>query len=420
MFDKASINKRIWVNTFAQIGSKFFSILLSLLTVSLLTRHLGTEGYGNFVLVFTYLSFFAVLSDVGFNQIIVREFSSKKNSAVAKASFLNFKIILNALSILLPLFALAIFPYSDFVKIAILIGALATGAGNMVSYGSSILQSQLRLDLLALLELLIKVVSVALIYWFTRIQGELYSMIGAILIGNSLGLCISYLLVRKQINFRFYLDLSLVKRLLKLGFPVGMSSFLALLYFKVDTLLLSIIRSPEEVGIYSLSYKILENVLMLWGLYMASIYPLWVRYFSKNDHLAYKNLLKSALIVLGIFSVVVIFVGQIFTPLIMSTLGGNEFFLSEAPFKILLWTVPFLFLNNIFYNMALSFGKTKYLIYPLLLSLVISILLNLYAIPKYGYIGASVTTVITEIFISLSYIFIFWRYFEIETSKYVK
>lgn len=420
MFDNSDFNKRIWINTLVQIGSKLFSILLSLLTVGLLTRQLGTEGYGSFVLVFTYLSFFAVLADIGLNQVIVRVFSSEKNSIATMASFLNFKLILNAISIFLPLLALPIFPYSDSIKIAILIGTLAVATGNMVSYSSSILQSQLRLDLLALLELLIKAVTVGLIYWFTRIQGGLYSMVGAILIGNSIGLCVSYVLVRKQINFKLYLDISLVKRLLKLGIPVGISSFLALLYFKVDTILLSIIKSPDDVGIYSLSYKVLENVLMLWGLYMASIYPLWVRYYSKNAYSAYKKLLRNVLTVLVVFSVIVIFVGHNFTSLIMSIFGGNKFFLSERPFQILLLSTPFLFLNNIFYNMILSFGKTKYLIYPLLLCLGINILLNLYAIPMHGYIGASVTTVITEIFISLSYIFIFWRYFKLEISKYVK
>src|SRR5260221_5496156 len=98
--------RKIFVNTFTQFGSKVISVLLSLLSVSLLTRYLGTEGYGNFTLVFTYISFFSVLSDIGFNQIVVREFASdKEKSMLIKASFLNLKLILTVLSIVFPIIA---------------------------------------------------------------------------------------------------------------------------------------------------------------------------------------------------------------------------------------------------------------------------------------------------------------------------
>jgi len=417
MFDKINVGNRILVNTFFQFFSKFFSVFLSLLTVFLLTRHLGTEGYGSFALVFTYLSFFAVFSDMGFNQVIVREFSQGDvKSPSVKASLFNLKLLLNIISIFLPLVVLPLFPYSYSLKLAVVVGAFAVGVGNLASYGSSILQAQLRLDFVAALDLLIKFVTVFAIYCLTRIQAGLYPMIGAVLIGNFVGLCISYLLVKKKINFSFYLDFSLAKKIMRLGIPVGISSFLALLYFKVDTLMLSLMRSPVEVGIYSLSYKILENILMLWGLYMASVYPLWSRYFHNNKYSDYRHLLKSTYVALSVLSVVVIFMGYNFTPLIMDTLGGSSFSSSAGPFRILLWAVPLFFLNNIFYNVILSFGKTKYLIHPFLLCLTINVLLNIYSIPRYGYIGTSVTTVITELLISISYLVILFRNFKQEAS----
>ncbi|OGG11078.1 hypothetical protein A2Z00_01700 [Candidatus Gottesmanbacteria bacterium RBG_13_45_10] len=416
-----SIYKRIALNTFAQFGSRGVSVLLSLLSVSLLTRYLGTEGYGNFTLVFTYISFFAVLSDIGFNQIVVREFASDKEKPVlVKASFFNLKLILNVLSIVFPIIVLFLFPYSNYLKTAIIIGVFAVAVGNMVSYGTSILQSQLSLDLVAYLDILMKFVTVIMVFWFTRIHLNLYFIIGTVFIGNLTGLIAAFLFVRKYLAFRFYLDIHLVKKLLKLGIPVGISAFLALLYFKVDTIMLSLMRSPAEVGIYGLSYKLLENILMLWGLYMASIFPLWSKYFTHSDYQKYKRLLRDTLIVLFGLSLITIFCGYAFTPFIMRILGGSKFFSSMQPFKILILATPFFFLNSIFFYIILSFGKTKYLILPLVVSLAINILINLYAIPRYGYIGTSYTTVITEICTSLFYVVIFIRNLKKETSLYIK
>jgi O-antigen/teichoic acid export membrane protein len=409
--------RKIVVNTFAQFGSKGASVLLSLLSVSLLTRYLGREGYGDFTLVFTYISLFAVLSDIGFNQMVIREFARNEQKSLAiKASFLNLKLILNALAILLPIIVLPFFPYSNYLKTAIIIGSFAVATGNMVSYGTSILQSQLKLDLVALLDLIMKVVTVIAIIWFTQIHLNFYYIIGTVFIGNLAGLVSAFLFVRKHLAFRFFLDMDLVKRIIKLGIPVGISSFLAVLYFKVDTLMLSMMRSSADVGIYGLSFKLLDNILMLWALYMASIFPLWSKFFAHSDHAKYKSLLKNTLFVLVGLSAIIIFCGYAFTPLIMRILGGSKFFASMLPFKILLIAVPLFFLNNIFYNMILSFGKTKYLIQPLILSLVVNIVLNFYAIPRYGYIGTSVTTVLTELLTSVTYCYILYTKFKAESS----
>lgn len=217
MFYKKNINNRIFTNTFFQFGSKFFSVLLAIITVSLLTRYLGTEGYGNFTLVFTFLSFFAVISDFGFNQIIVREFAhEKEKSDNVKATYFNIKLILNTLSIVLPLLVLPLFPYSVSLKIAIIIGIFAVTTGSIVSYGSAILQSRLRLDLVAFIDLLMKFITVLVIYFFTKIQASLFHMVGAVFIGNSIGLFVSYFFVYKDVKFKIFIDISLTKKLLKL------------------------------------------------------------------------------------------------------------------------------------------------------------------------------------------------------------
>lgn len=413
----SKLHKTIAVNTVVQFGSKGISVLLSLLSVSLLTRYLGTEGYGNFTLVFTYVSLFAVLSDIGFNQMVIREFASDQAKSLAiKASYLNFKLILNALAIVLPIIVLPLFPYSGELKTAIIIGSLAVAVGNMVSYGTSILQSQLRLDLVAFLDLLMKAVTVIAIIWFTRFQLNFYFIIGTVFIGNLAGCISAFLFVRKHLVFRLSLDMDLVKKILKFGIPVGISSFLAVLYFKVDTLMLSMMRSPSEVGIYGLSFKLLDNIIMVWSLYMASVFPLWSRFFAGLEHAKYKRLLRDTLLVLTGLSALIIFCGYALAPWIMQLFGGEEFLASILPFRILLIAVPLFFLNNVFYNMIVSFGKTKYLIQPLILSLAVNIVLNLYAIPRYGYIGTSVTTVVTELLTSVVYLYILRAKFKEESS----
>jgi O-antigen/teichoic acid export membrane protein len=407
------ITRKIIFNTISQFGSKVVSVLLSLLSVSLLTRYLGEAGYGNYTLVFTYLTFFGLIADVGFNVTLVREFSSHKNlEPKIKATFFNIKLILILLSIILPIVVLVFFPYSPFLKTAIIVGAITVAVGNMISYGTSILQSDLRLDRVALIDLITKLVTVLATIYFIYTKSSLYNIIGAIFIGNIVGLATTFYSVREYIVFLPYIDLSLCKKLYKIAIPLGITSILSLIYFKIDTIFLSLWKTPVDVGVYGLAYNILENILMLWGLFMANIFPLLSKYFAEANAILYKSLLKKTFISLVCMSVIIIFFGNIFDYLIMRILGGSKFFSSMMPFKILLWSVPFFFLNNVFYNVIISFGKTKHLIPPLIISFVINIILNVYAIPKYGYIGASYTTVITEIITSVTYGIILYAKFQ--------
>lgn len=414
------ILRKIIVNTFTQFGSKGISVLLSLLSVSLMTRYLGTDGYGNFTLVFTYLSFFSLIADIGFNTTLVREFSRQKSISLSvKATFLNLKLIFVALSFALALLVLVFSPYSTYLKTAIVIGTVAVALSNMISYGTSILQSKLRLDLVAFVDVITKVVTVIAVIFFVNTGASLYYIIGAVLIGNLIGLITTFYYIRDYLVLRAQIDQKVIQKLFKIAIPLGITSALSLLYFKIDTVLLSVMKSSADVGIYGLAYNVLENILMLWALFMASVFPLLSQFHGQENYLKYKDLLKKTLLLLVIISAGFILFGNIFDYPIMRILGGSKFFASMQPFKILLYSVPFFFLNNVFYNVIVTFGRTKYLIPPLLLAVIVNLALNFYAIPRYGYIGASVTTVITEICTSLFYAMIFIHNFKKETSLYI-
>lgn len=410
---KTSVSNRIIINTITQILSKVFAVGLSIISVALLARYLGAEKYGWFTLVFTYVSFFTTLADVGYNQTIVRELSLDiKRSHEAYATFFNIKILLIAISIIAALVGLGFTPYESDLKIAIIIGIAALTISNLSSYGTSILQSKLRLDLVSLLDLLTKGVTVICIYFFIRYDLGFYSIIYAVLIGNVVGMIVEYFFVRDWIVLSLHFDKKIANSILKISFPVGITAVLTMVYFKVDTLMLSMIRTPVEVGIYALAYKVLDNIIMLWGLIMASIFPLLSKYHGNADNISYRRLVKNTTLIAIGLSCLVILIGNTSAPLIMRILGGSKFYSSIEPFKILLYAVPFLFINNIFFNIILSFGKTNYLIIPLLSSLALTIILNAFIIPLHGYIGASYVTVVTELITSSVYLYILFSRFK--------
>lgn len=395
--------RKIFINTSSQIIAKATTVVLGFLTISLLTRYLGVEKYGIYNLVFAYLAFFGIFADFGLRLSLVRDLSGEKASAELKSTYFALQITLTVISTFLALLFLLLFPYSTTIKLAIIVGSLAVGVGYMNGYGASVLQSKVKLDTAALLQVINRVVTVTAIVVFVLLRWNIYAIISTILIGNFVTLAINMYIIPEYFQLKRLPSLSLLFAIIRSSFPIGITSLLGALYFKIDTMMLSVMKTTADVGIYSLSYKIFENIIMLWLFYMASVYPLMSRAVKDKARSQLDTLIKSSLVIAIVFSVLTIAVSWFAAPLAISILGGNNFFASVTPFRILVLAFPFVFINSVQYYLLLSLSKIRFIVLTLVAALAFNFIVNLLIIPNYGYVGTSVSTVVTEVITLIGY-----------------
>lgn len=395
--------KRIFLNTSSQVVAKAANVILGFLTVGLLTKYLGVDRYGIYTLAFAYLSFFGIFADFGLQLTLVRELAANDTPDTVKSSYFSIKISLIILATVIALFVLLFFPYSLAIKIAIIVASLATATGYMNGYAASVFQSRVQLDKVALLEVISRISTVALIVMFVFLHLNLFFIIGAILLGNLASLLLAAYWAPSYFRLKGLPELNLVWELVRTSFPIGVTSLLAVFYFKIDTLMLSVMKTTSDVGIYSLSYKIFENIIMIWLLYLASVYPLISRFVKAKDSKKLGRIIKTSLLVGTLFSIVTILVSWISAPWVIAILGDKNFGESVLPFRILIFALPFVTINTLFYYVLLSISKIKGITLILLVSLILNFVINFLVIPKYGYVGTSVSTVITEMVIMFGY-----------------
>lgn len=395
--------RRIFVNTFAQIIAKAITVTLGFLTIGILTRYLGVDQYGVYNLVFAYLAFFGILADFGLRLTLVKDLTGEKSKVKLKSAYFTLQIFLIILSTFLSIIFLFLFPYSLTTKMAIIVGSVAVGVGYMNGYGVSVLQSKVRLDISAILEIINRVVTVIAIVSFIWLKWNIYAIISAILIGNIATLIINICIAPGYFRLRGFPSFALLFSIVKSSFPVGITILFSMLYFKVDTMMLSIMKTTADVGIYSLAYKIFENIIIVWLLYMASLYPLISNAVNTKNRLQLKALTNSSLLIALGFSIFLIIASWLMAPLAIDILGGNDFMQSVAPFRILIFALPLIFINNIHYYLLISLSRIWSITLILFLALVFNFVINLYIIPSYGYIGTSISTVITEICTLIGY-----------------
>jgi O-antigen/teichoic acid export membrane protein len=95
---------------------------------------------------------------------------------------------------------------------------------------------------------------------------------------------------------------------------------------------------------------------------------------------------------------------------IMVLLAGPDFALSGSVLRILIWAIGGSFLNSVMIYTMIAANEQRRLLMPYFIAVSFNVVANLIFIPHYTYLGASVITVLTELWVLLASAYLVWRY----------
>lgn len=406
-----SLPKKIAYNTIIQIVSKAAATLLGLFTLALMTRYLGQDGFGQYTTIITFLSFFAVIADLGLTLVTAQMISGAKDQ---ENRIINNLFSLRLLSALLfmglaPLLSL-FFPYDQTVRIGILIAAISFifPALNQILVG--LFQKKLHMEASSLAEVLSRIILTGGVFLSIKQDYGLNGMLWATVASTLVSFIVHYLFSRRFISLRFEIDFSMWRQIIKKTWPLAITIVFNLLYLKTDTLLLSIFKSPSEVGLYGSAYKIIDVLTAIPFIFAGIILPLltadWLN--KKVDHF-YKILQKSFDIMALI--AIPLFVGaQFLSKPIMLLIAGPDFSEAGPILQILIAAITAIFLGCIFAHAIIALDKQKKVIGIYAFTGLTSLVAYFILIPRFSYFGAAAVTVYSEVLIAIASIYYVWKY----------
>lgn len=401
---------KVFFNTLALLLSRLSTTLIGLLTVGILTRYLGVEGFGVYTTAFAYSSFLAVLADFGFYWVLIKTASQNKTDLTRVANnILTLRTFL-ALPIFLLGFLVSFFiGYPKVVTLAIGLTGFALFFQTINQTLIGIFQVKFQIYKAALTDILGRLLILGLVFIFSKINLPILWPFFAYSISNFFVLIINIWRVFPIVPLRPLFEKALWKKFIQEAWPMGLLTFLGLIYFKVDALMLGFFKGADsiDVGIYGASYKIVEVLSAIPSAYLGSAFPVLSLYIATHNQKLYPAFQRSFdfLVLLA-----VPIVGSIFLLArpIIQVVGGEEFIsassltfygqnLTAIPvLQILIWAVGLTFISNLFGYLVLSLGKQRELIFPNFILVLTNVGLNLLLIPRITYLGAAIATVLTE------------------------
>ncbi len=403
------LNRKLVYNSIISAGARIIGLALSLVIIGFITRYLGQDGFGYYSTILAFLFFFTVFADFGLYHICVREISRPKadeKKIVSNAFTLRFFAGLFIFS-LAPLIVL-FFPYPNEIKIGVIIAGIGFWLMSNQQVLIGIFQKYLKMDKVALVELLGRIVQLVLVLFFIWQQKSFLFIVSALTVGALVNFLLVFFFSRKYVSISFQFDFSYWRVLLKNSLPLALASIFVLIYFRLDTIMLSLMKPIADVGIYNLAYKFLESLLFFPAMFVGLTMPLMSKYaFSAKKK--FKDIVQKTLNVLLVF-VVPLIIGTFFlSQRLVVLVGGKDFILSAGVLDILIIATGIIFLGTLFSYMIIALEKQKTLIYIYGLGAIINLVTNFIFIPRYSYYGAAGTTVLTELIVTVLMIIILFQ-----------
>ncbi|MCX6798227.1 MAG: flippase [Candidatus Falkowbacteria bacterium] len=406
-----SLPKKIAYNTLIQIASKVISTILGLFALALMTRYLGQTGFGEYTTIITFLSFFAVIADLGLTLVTVQMISGAKEE---ENKILNNLFSLRLVSVLFflglaPIVTLFL-PYDQTIKLGVLIAALSFvfPALNQILVG--LFQKNLKMEAVSLAEVFSRLFLIIGIYISIQGKYDLKGILWATVASTLSSFLIHYFFSRRLTNLKFRIDLSLWRQIVTKTWPLAVTIAFNLIYLKADTLILSLFKSPEAVGLYGAAYKIIDVLTAVPFIFAGVILPILTADWLNKNPEHFSKVLQKSFDVMAFCAIPLVIGAQFFAKPTMLFVAGRDFVLAGPILQVLIIAIAAIFLGCIFAHAIIALDKQRKMIGIYAFTGFSSLAAYLFFIPRYSYFGAAGVTIYSEVLIALASIYYVWRY----------
>ena len=376
----------IFHNFGSAVGSKVFSMLLGIVTYGIMARTLGTAGLGRYRTALTLLLFTGVLVEFGLYAITLREISQPEaDSQRILGNTVTLRILASTIAIAL----LGICLNAVGVPAAeVLIAGVGWIALQLSELLRAVFQLKLAQHLGAIAEVAGAFVTLVLVAVFASFHGGTAAMLSATAAGFCFAALVSWRFASRLIVFRPRFDWKIWRAFLVAGLPIGGSLVLQTIQLRVDVLLLALLRTPAELGLYDAPLKLYELLIAVPLLFGGLMMPLYIRDLGARSSLVPR--LSAALAVSCIFSMLAFAILVECGEPIVVPLAGPRFAASADPLEILAASACFGAVTTTLRFAAVATHQQARFLRADVVGVCAAVAAHAILIPRYGIIGAAV------------------------------
>ncbi|MFA5801376.1 MAG: flippase [Thermoleophilia bacterium] len=399
--NKPSGSSRVPLNAALLSSSQFVRAAIGFVFFLFLARRLGPEDFGRYMFAFALSEIFSILGDMGLHEYTIREIARKPGQLRERlAGILGLKTLLSSSSAIIMIAIVPLMGKDRATSMAVVAFAMAQ-IGYSWFYAATIAFSVRQdLHIQAFLWLFEKVLFatggvIVLLVWHDFVLVALSNTVVQF-IGGALAVWIAW---RKYGPFKLRLESGLWPGYLKAALPFGMIVAFYLVYFRIDSVMISFFRGDQanlEVGQYASAYNLISALLFIPAGLMAALFPRLASQYNKPTDDLDAPFQKACRWLLAI-SLPMAVGGWLLSGQIILFFLKDDYLPATTALAVLSWVLPVWFVTFLQGNILTVVERQKAVAAVGFINMVANVGLNLIVIPRFGFTGAAVTTLITEV-----------------------
>lgn len=385
-----TVSRNIFWSTLTSIlqlytGSVVFIVLAKLMSV---------EDFGILSFGFSLSALAVIVADFGFSLMVIKEYPEQEASH--KKYISNSLLAKGALSIAcVALFFvyLSLSYVGDWFKVGALYIFFAI-VTSFTIYLQAVLKVQNRFHKYTESTIVYAITVTGVILGYAFFQLDLFQLVGCLLLAKMIQLAWTAYLSRS--SFSSSTDgFGLISKLIKRSWSFGLHTVLGIFYFMIDTQIISLYLGATDVALYQSVFRIILILLVFSDIVSNVLLPyLSYKYYQKENITELVSKIFLYMLIIGC-SLFLAFTS--FKIPILELLYTPEYV--QAAVLVLPFSIVVILRTSsaLLGNILTISNRQVYRVITVAVSLVISIVLNLICIPKYGILSAAWVSVVVHV-----------------------
>jgi len=417
--------QRVAKNSLVPMGLSLTNKAIDFAFAMLYVRILGPVGTGQYYFVVAIYGFFEIISRYGLGTLLTRDVAADKNQS---SRYLTNVVALRTLlwAICMPLMAGVVLGYrllADLVPgvetigrqeiIALVLLGAAMLFANWADALSSMFYAFEKMEYPAGLTNAVALLKVTLGALVLLLGWGFVGLAAVALVVNVIQVIWLYgLLHRTLFKPQWKWDWPLQRWMLRVSGPLMINHLLATIFWRIDVWILRPIAGAAAVGLYSIGLKYLDGLNIIPAVSTMAVFPLMSRFARSESN----SLLRSYVISLRLLTMISLPIAMAVTflarPLVF-IVGGAEYLNipgvfnlfgrhipymggADLAFQVIIWSIPIGFVNSVTQYVLIAVNQQHFLTRAFVLGVVFNVVGNLILIPRLGYVGAALATILSE------------------------
>ena len=379
-------------NYLYNLSYQILTIILPIITVPYVTRIFTSEDLGNYGFYNSIVSYFSLFAMLGIGIYGTKQIAAARNVSSTFWNIYAIQLTAGILALFVYVITLVSIPKMSGM-VPIILGIVLLTKMIDISW---LFTGKEDFKKITLRNTMVKVAGVISIFTFIKSSEDLYLYIFLIVIFDFLGQFVMWIPAKKFIK-RPSFDTKIIKKNLHPIVLLFLPQVAISLYVVLDRTLLGLLGSYSDVGIYEQGQKLTSIIYKIVSSLGVVMLPRVANLLSERKEKEAQNMVRFSFILYNLIIFPMIFgliaINEVFIKIFL----GENFQDVKYVLYIIVFNIMFIGWTNILgYQVLVVRNKNKEFMLSTTIPAIVSVAVNITVIPFFGYIGASITSVVVE------------------------